>query len=52
MGMFIWSMGSPDCKDIKIAKSIFAVHDSPPFFVVLGAWITWAEMKKKPLGMG
>ena len=32
MGVFIRSMGSPDCEDIKIAmgKSIFAVPDSPP----------------------
>ena len=50
MGVFIRSMGSPDCEDIKIAmeEAHFAVPDLPPLFGVLGAWMTFkkAEMKK------
>ena len=41
--MFIRSMGSPDCKDIKIAnrKSILTVPDSPPLLGVLRVWVTF-----------
>ena len=38
MRVFIWSMGSPDCKDSKLLsrKSIFAVPDLTPLFGGLG----------------
>ena len=38
MSVFIWSMGSPDCKDSKLLSrnSIFAVPDLTPLFGGLG----------------
>ena len=51
MGVFILSMRSPDCKDIKIAmdevffRSTYLIHLL--FFGVFGAWMIFkkAEMK-------
>ena len=50
MSVFIWSMGSPDCKDKKLYGGSpfwqYLIH--PLFFGVLGAWMTCqkAEIKK------
>ena len=52
MGLFIRSMGTPVCKDIKIAMG--EVHFRSIFLGVFGAWMTFkkAVIEKKTLGMG
>ena len=50
MRVFIYLMGSPDCKDLKniCGKVTFEVPEIPPVLGVLGAWMNFkkAEMAK------
>jgi hypothetical protein len=48
MGVFIWSMGSPNCKDIEIAmgEGFFEAPDSTLFWVVLRGLGAWMTLKK------